>query len=222
MTNDYQSRKCSLRAVLRGPASVERIQDAVRRCDTLWIHCLLFIKGFLLNKYEQDPERARDLPQVDPTFVLNALRTVAGVRVNGGSRSAQGQRQDLRDFYVQHYAPTMPPEEPLTPATHLTQILVYLSKELVVDYENNIKQHWLQHLNLFLNDGLQKKEMLRRCRVHVRGTTVGIAKWDTPRKLLDLLFNYINQALITLSNLGIKSQQWIHLPRGARDCTRGE
>jgi len=141
MTNDYQSRKCSLRAVLRGPASVERIQDAVRRCDTLWIQCLLFIKGFLLNKYEQDPEREQDLPRVDPTFVLNALRAVAGVRVNGGSRSAQEQRQDLRDFYVQHYAPTMPPEEPLTPATHLTQILVYLSKELVVDYENNIKQH---------------------------------------------------------------------------------
>ena len=63
MTNDYQSRKCSLRAVLRGPASVERIQDAVRRCDTLWIHCLLFIKGFLLNKYEQDPEREQDLPR---------------------------------------------------------------------------------------------------------------------------------------------------------------
>ena len=161
MVNDYQSRKCSLRAVLRDPASVQLIQDAVRRCDTLWTHCLLFLKGFLLQKYVQDPERAHNLPLVDQTFVLNALRVVGGVQLHGGSETAQQQRQDFHEFFVQHYAPTMLDEEPLTPHTNLTQILVYLSQELVVCYENNVKQHWLQHLNLFLNDGLNKRERLR-------------------------------------------------------------
>ena len=161
MVNDYQSRKCSLRAVLRDPASVQLIQDAVRRCDTLWTHCLLFLKGFLLQKYEQDPERAQNLPRVDPTFVLNALRVLGGVVVNGGSVIAQQQRQEFHNFYAQHYAPAMLDEEPLTPHTHLTQILNYLSQELVVNYETNIKEHWLKHLNLFLNDGLKKRERLR-------------------------------------------------------------
>lgn len=82
---DYQSRKCSLRAVLRDPASVERIQDAVRRCDTLWTHCLLFIKGFLLQKYEEDPERTQPFPKVTRDFVMNAMRAVAGIQVDGGN-----------------------------------------------------------------------------------------------------------------------------------------
>ena len=158
---DYQSRKCSLRAVLRDPASRERIQDAVRRCDTLWTHCLLFIKGFLLQKYEDDPGRLQPFPKVTRDFVMNAMRAVAGIQVNGGNEIAQQQRQDFHNFFVQHYAPTMPPEEPLTPHTNLTQVINYLSQELVTCYENNIKEHWVKHLNKFLNDALKKKQKLR-------------------------------------------------------------
>ena len=162
MVNDFQSRKCALRAVLRDAASVPLIQDAVRRCDSLWTHGLLFIKGFLLKKYEQDPERAHPFPRVDTTFVLNALRVVGGVHVQGGSEIAQQQRQEFYEFFIEDYAPTKPAQEAFTPQTNVTQILNYLSQELVVDYDNNVKQHWLQHFNHFLEDGLNKRERLKR------------------------------------------------------------
>ena len=152
MVNNFQSRKCSLRAVLPGNVSVDRIQRAVLRCDTLWTHCLLFLKGFLLHKYEQDPEREQPFPQVNSVFVLNAFKVVAGRQVNGGNVVAQQQRQEFQEFFDQQYAPTMPPEEGFTATDNLTQILNYMAQEVVVCYETNMKQHWLKHLKLFVND----------------------------------------------------------------------
>ena len=59
--NDYQAKKSSLRAILRDDENaadtVEKIRNAVLMCDRLWTHCLLFLKGYMLQKYENDPQR---------------------------------------------------------------------------------------------------------------------------------------------------------------------
>ena len=139
---EFKSKKSSLRAILRkdGPdvdETVVKIQRAVDMCDRLWSHGLLFIKAFLLKKYEDDRDRNRPFPIVDDKFTLNALRVLAGIRPDKGDPISMQQKQDFHQFYTQHYSATMPQGEPNMTMKNMTQVMAYLSQEMVVCYETN-------------------------------------------------------------------------------------
>jgi hypothetical protein len=166
--NDYQAKKCSLRAILRddenAAQTVEIIRNTVHMCDRLWTHCLLFLKGYMLQKYEnQDPQRQNPFPKVDDKLVLNIFRTLVGSNPGVGDDETQQQKQDLRAFFQNHYQATMhePPEhEPALSMTNLTQACVYLSKEVVTCYEKNIVYHWRKHISRFVETAHDKKGRL--------------------------------------------------------------
>ena len=166
MPDEYQSKKCSLGAILRNDneynaENMEKIQKAVKMCDRLWTHCLLFIKAFLLKKHDEDRRREETFPKVDNKFVLNALRVLAGIRVDKGDAISQQQKGEFHNFFVEYYRDTMPPEEPAMSMKNMTQIMAYLSQEVVVCYETNIKRNWQKHLTLFVNDAHRKMARTR-------------------------------------------------------------
>ena len=92
--NDYQAKKSSLRAILRDDENaadtVEKIRNVVLMCDRLWTHCLLFLKGYMLQKYENDPQRENTLPKVDVKLVFNIFRTLVGLTAEIGNQIAVG------------------------------------------------------------------------------------------------------------------------------------
>jgi len=164
---EFQSKKSSLRAILRkdGPdvdETVEKIQTAVDMCDRLWTHGLLFIKAFLLKKYEDDRGRVRPFPIVNEKFTLNALRVLAGIRPDKGDDISIQQKQEFHDFFTQHYRATMPQGEPVMTMKNMTSVMSYLSQEMVVCYETNIKQHWMKHVTRYVNDAHRKTERTRQ------------------------------------------------------------
>ena len=91
-------------------------------------------------------------PIVDAAFVFNAFRVLAGGNIQVGTDIARQQKEQFRNFYNQYYAATIPDDEPPMDMRYLGQILNYMSQELVVCYNNNIKQHWEKHLKLFIQD----------------------------------------------------------------------
>ena len=164
MVNLFQSKKCSLRAILRNDGLrdagdvITIIQKTVLKCDRIWTHGLLFIKAFLLKRFD---EHVVPFPIVDAAFVFNAFRVLAGANVESGTPIAREQKQQLRNFYDAFYEATIPNAEPPMDMSYLGQILNYMSQEVVVIYENNVKQHWEKHLQLFVNDAHGKAEQCR-------------------------------------------------------------
>ena len=164
--NDYQAKKSSLRAILRDDENaadtVEKIRNVVLMCDRLWTHCLLFLKGYMLQKYENDPQRENIFPKVDDKLVLNIFRTLVRSSAEIGDVETRQQKQDLRAFFENHYQATMhedPEPEPLS-MKNLTQACVYLSKEVVTCYETNIIHHWRKHISRFVETAHNKKERM--------------------------------------------------------------
>jgi hypothetical protein len=111
-----------------------------------------------LQQYDQNVEI---FPIVDAAFVFNAFRVLAGVNIEIGTPIARQQKEQFRNFYDQFYAATIPDDEPPMNMKYVGQILNYMSQELVVCYENNIKQHWEKHLKLFIQDAHGLAEQCR-------------------------------------------------------------
>ena len=75
-----------------------------------------------------------------------------------GNDDTKDLKKSLKAFYLEQYKPTM-----VTCSlgfTNQTQLLQYVAKDVVKDYENNIKLHFAQHLRRFLGMLYEKKNVL--------------------------------------------------------------
>jgi hypothetical protein len=66
-------------------------------------------------------------------------------------------KEKLSKFHRKHYKPTIAEGEELG-YTNMSQILFYLTTDLLTDYENNIKQHYVEYVERFINVVFRKKE----------------------------------------------------------------
>ena len=201
--NNFQSKKCSLRAILRNndaDQTVERIKGAVLMCNQLWTHCLFFVKAFLLFKFEEslrnEPGRERSFPTVNEKFVLNAFRILARVRVGKGDDVAQEQKRQFSAFFEAHYQGTMDQDEPAMSMTHMTQLFTYLSQEVATCYDENIKKNWKRHLQLYVNDAWGKHNRMNA----INNGDGSAAEKRQRRTVLHNEFNFIVQDIMNARN----------------------
>ena len=151
----YRSLKTSFASVLKMPEKREVIADAVCTVDKIVSNSMMFLKLYLIHN-------KNDSPVVTVEFVDTIFKTVCQQTSIGRPPSADMKvlRTKLSAFYDEHFAPLLPQNEPALRYTHLNTVLDYEAVKLVTVFENNIKQHYVEYVESYVNAVWQKTHMI--------------------------------------------------------------
>lgn len=153
--------KVLLKHVLKNQdISTSKITNAVIKCNKIIIHTLLFMKLYLLDYFEKNNK----LPEIDKVFVNSCMKILCSETTTG--RPPKKEIKDLKDklteFYNKDYKPLIQNE--VLDYTHLNTVLDYLTIDIITMYENNIKLHFIEYIERYVNVVWKKKIIIEKIR----------------------------------------------------------
>ena len=159
-TTDYfKCVKIPLKHVLKNPdINLPKITDAVIKCNKIVINTLMFMKLYLLDYFEKNNK----LPEIDKVFVNSCMKILCNESASG--RPPKKEIKELKDkltaFYNSDYKPLIKDTD--LDYTHLNTILDYLTIGIITMYENNIKLHYVEYIERYVNIVWKKKETIAK------------------------------------------------------------
>ncbi len=155
----YKTYKTKLKNIIKNDETLEVIEKLVVTNNLIVYHTYQYIKLYLIDCYD----KSQTLPLIDEDFVVNIMKTIASTKDKRGSRPSQEttiQRQKFKDFFDIHYKPLLAHNEPLY-YTGLNTVLDYNAVSIITMIENNIKQHYVEYVERFVNVCFQEDEFLK-------------------------------------------------------------
>jgi transposase len=158
--NDYfKCVKIPIKHVLKNPdINLPKITNAVIRCNKIIINTLMFMKLYLLNYFEKNNK----LPEIDKVFVNSCMKILCNESASG--RPPKKEVKELKDklttFYNSDYKPLIKDTD--LDYTHLNTVLDYLTIGIITMYENNIKLHYVEYIERYVNIVWKKKETISK------------------------------------------------------------
>jgi len=156
-TDYFKCVKIPLKHVLKNPdINLPKITDAVIKCNKIVINTLMFIKLYLLDYFEKNNK----LPEIDKVFVNSCMKILCNESTSG--RPPKKEIKELKDkltaFYNSDYKPLIKDTD--LDYTHLNTVLDYLTIGIITMYENNIKLHYVEYIERYVNIVWKKKETI--------------------------------------------------------------
>jgi transposase len=156
-TDYFKCIKIPLKHVLKNPdINLPKITDAVIKCNKIVINTLMFMKLYLLDYFEKNNK----LPEIDKVFVNSCMKILCNESASG--RPPKKEIKELKDkltaFYNSDYKPLI--KDTNLDYTHLNTVLDYLTIGINTMYENNIKLHYVEYIERFVNIIWKKKETI--------------------------------------------------------------
>ena len=151
--------KIPLKHVLKNPdINLPKITNAVIKCNKIVINTLMFMKLYLLDYFEKNNK----LPEIDKVFVNSCMKILCNESVSG--RPPKKEVKELKDklttFYNSDYKPLI--KDTNLDYTHLNTVLDYLTIGIITMYENNIKLHYVEYIERFVNIVWKKKDTITK------------------------------------------------------------
>jgi len=158
-TDYFKCVKIPLKHVLKNPdINLPKITDAVIKCNKIVINTLMFMKIYLLDYFEKNNK----LPEIDKVFVNSCMKILCNESVSG--RPPKKEIKELKDkltaFYNSDYKPLIKDTD--LDYTHLNTVLDYLTIGIITMYENNIKLHYVEYIERYVNIVWKKKETITK------------------------------------------------------------
>ena len=143
----YKTIKVPLKHIIKNfEINQPKINDLSIMAHKIVIHTLQFMKMYLINYYNINNK----LPTIDASFINCCMKILCKEKATG--RPAKTEIKELKDtltvFYNQHYKQLQLDE---LEYTHMNTILDYLSISIITDYENNIKCHYVEYIERYVN-----------------------------------------------------------------------
>jgi len=156
-TDYFKCIKIPIKHVLKNPnINLPKITDAVIKCNKIVINTLMFMKLYLLDYFEKNNK----LPEIDKVFVNSCMKILCNESASG--RPPKKEIKELKDkltaFYNSDYKPLIKDTD--LDYTHLNTVLDYLTIGIITMYENNIKLHYVEYIERFVNIVWKKKETI--------------------------------------------------------------
>ena len=151
----YKSIKLPIKYVLKNPdINLPVINNAIVMCNKIVIHTYMFMKLYLLHYYNNNNNT---LPIINKDFINACMKTVCIKNETGKppNDTTQFLKNNLNEFYNIHYLLNI--ENEILSYTHLNTVLDYLSVDILTMYENNIKQHYVEYIERYVNVIWKKK-----------------------------------------------------------------
>jgi len=151
--------KIPLKHVLKNPEiNLPKITNAVIRCNKIVINTLMFMKLYLLDYFEKNNK----LPEIDKVFVNSCMKILCNESVNG--RPPKQEIKELKDKLIEFYSSDYKPliKDTDLDYAHLNTVLDYLTIGIITMYENNIKLHYVEYVERYVNIIWKKKEIITK------------------------------------------------------------
>ena len=194
--------KVSLRHVLKNhDINHPKINRVVVKAHKIVIHTLQFMKLYLLDYHN----RKKKLPVVDKVFINCCMKILCEEKSTGRppKKEIKDLKEKLTKFYDKHYKPLRQKET--LDYTYMNTILDYLTIDILTMYENNIKQHYVEYIERFVNVMWDKKGEIEKIKTK--------KKKD---KHIELINDFCSQLrkikndLLNISNNNLKSKKKYH------------
>ena len=156
-TDYFKCVKIPLKHVLKNPdINLPKITNAVIKCNKIVINTLMFMKLYLLDYFEKNNK----LPEIDKVFVNSCMKILCNENASG--RPPKKEIKELKDklttFYNSDYKPLI--KDIYLDYTNLNTVLDYLTIGIITMYENNIKLHYVEYIERYVNIVWKKKETI--------------------------------------------------------------
>ena len=154
---DYmKTNKDNIKNVLKNPNILPIINDLVNRTNKIVIHSYQFIKLYYIFLYENELK----FPVIDKEFICDVFKVLTIRRCGSGGYTENNmpeQLQELTEFYREHYSNTISNNETIY-YDKLSYILPYEAIDMITNINNNIQEHFIDHLNKYVNIVFNVKE----------------------------------------------------------------
>jgi transcription termination factor NusB len=200
----YKGVKNALKSIIKRPATQQAILDAVGMSHKIFIHVTFFLKMYMIHLFDQN----LPLPKVDRTLCVNIMKVICeeSQKVEGQEevkkqgRKPNGNTVAMKDglcaFFKAHYEPNWENKEGLT-YKNLNTMMDYGFDKLVTSYENNIKQHFVEHVERFVNVMMDKKETMEQLQTEAQKRQFTNRLRKIKNTILDLKNEEIPNALLS-------------------------
>ena len=158
-TDYFKCVKIPLKHVLKNPdINLPKITDAVIKCNKIVINTLMFMKLYLLDYFDKNNK----LPEIDKIFVNSCMKILCNENASG--RPPKKEIKELKDkltaFYNSDYKPLIKDTD--LDYTYLNTVLDYLTIGIITMYENNIKLHYVEYIERYVNIIWKKKDTINK------------------------------------------------------------
>ena len=202
-TDFFKGIKTSLKSVLKHPdINLPKITNAVIKCNKIVIQTLMFMKLFLLDHYDKH----NSLPVINDEFINSCMKILCNEKSSG--RPPKKEIKELKDnltaFYKTDFQPIIQNEN--LDYIHMNTILDYLTIDILTMYENNIKLHYVEYVERYVNVVWKKKFIISKIR---NMNITQKAKEQRVNNLCNQL-RKIKTDLLNIENINYKSHSMYH------------
>ena len=209
--------KCSLDQILKNKDIKDILMDAINRTNIIVYHTYNFLKLYILHKYD----KRLILPTIDKQFISTITLIISKKNKNSGKPLSYENQlifDGLIEFYKHNYEPLITDTDKVF-IDKLGYILNYEEEHILTNIENNIKEHFVDRVNEYVNISFNVKSLAEKVS---HDKIKRQAVWDRFRK--------IKQDLLSIPGTEYTSDpefhQWISskrkyiLPREPQDAIR--
>ena len=193
-TFDYmKTNKDNIKNVIKDDAILPKINSIVNTTNKIVIHAYQFLKLYLIHLYEKN----LPFPELDKEYICNIFKVLTDRKCKSGGYSEANMPEQLRtlkQFYDEHYSHTAIKDEILY-YDKLSYILAYEAIDMITNINNNIQEHFIDHLNKYVNIVFSLKDK----RAEITKNTPDKEIRKALHKQLYEEFNKIKKDLISLN-----------------------
>jgi hypothetical protein len=199
----FKGIKISLKSVLKHPdVNLPKITNAVIKCNKIVIQTLMFMKLFLLDHYEKH----NILPIINDEFINSCMKILCNEKASGRppKQEIKELKEKLSAFYKTDFQPLIQNED--LDYTHMNTILDYLTIDILTMYENNIKFHYVEYVERYVNVVWKKKFIVSKIR------KLNITQKEKEQRVSNLCsqLRKIKTDLLNVENKNYKSHSMYH------------
>ena len=125
------------------------INELVSRTNKIVVHSYQFLKLYFIHLFHNN----QPFPTLDKEFICDIFKVINKRKCNSGGYRDDNMPEQLKTlttFYKEHYSKTIIDGETLY-YDKLSYILAYEAIDMITNINNNIQEHFIDHLNKYVN-----------------------------------------------------------------------
>ena len=150
--------KDNIKNIIKDDSTTSIINVLATKTNKIVIHSYQFIKFYCLDLFKNN----KPFPKIDKEFICDVFKVITIRKCGSGGYTDEKMPQQLKDltlFYNDHYKSTCDEKEILY-YDKMSYILAYEAIDMITNIENNIREHFIQHLNKFVNISFKLKDSM--------------------------------------------------------------
>ena len=144
-----KTNKDNIKNVLKDNNINPIINELVSRTNKIVVHSYQFLKLYFIHLFHNN----QPFPTLDKEFICDIFKVITKRKCNSGGYIDDNMPEQLKiltTFYKEHYSRTIDKDETLY-YDKLSYILAYEAIDMITNINNNIQEHFIDHLNKYVN-----------------------------------------------------------------------